>query len=170
MTSDENGSALTPAADYQTARMATVPKVYKAALERLACELALGMEEPDVIFASYGYSEEQALTLMASTAFSVTMAQVGKEVRESGLSFKMKARAQAEELLGHSFEMATDPLAPHTVRAEIIKWTAKMAGYEPKDDKDGGKVGGGLSLSITFAGQEPMKVVAQEPATITQEN
>ena len=157
------------AQDYQDTRMGALPAVYRTAHERLACELALQMEEPGVIFERYGLDESQAIALMESPGFAATLARIGKEVKESGLSFKMKVRAQAEELLGHSFEIATDPLAPTSERVKLIQWTARVAGYEPKEGKEEGRAGGGLNLTIQFAGQAPVQVVQHEPVTITQE-
>lgn len=159
----------TTAQEYQDARMSAVPAVYRTTHERLACELALGMEEPGAIFAQYGYNEDQALALMEAPGFAATLSRIGKEVKESGLSFKLKARAQAEELLGHSFEIATDPLAPTSERVKLIQWTAKVAGYEPKEGKEEGRAGGGLNLTIQFSGQAPVQVVQHEPLTILQE-
>lgn len=154
----------------QSQRMEHLPEIYRTKHERMCCELALDMENADVIFASYGYNEEQAVELVESPAFIAMLERITREVRESGLSFRMKARAQAEELLATSFEMATDPYISASVRADLIKWTGKMAGHEPKE-KDESKLGiGGLTLSITFAGQAPEKIVQGEPLVITQEH
>ena len=51
----------------------------------------------------------------------------------------------------------------HAVRADLIKWTAKMAGLEPseKDKGMGGGTGAGFTLNITFAGG------AQSPVAVT---
>jgi hypothetical protein len=150
----------------QQHRIAGLPEIYRTTHERLACELALHLDDPVEVFRRYNYTPEQALELTQSPAFAALVARITAEVRESGLSFKQKARAQAEELLANSFEMATDPLCASSVRADLIKWTAKMAGYEPRE-KDDNKTGGGLNLSITFAGQQPVKVI--ETQTIEQE-
>jgi hypothetical protein len=168
MTEDIPAEQQTPQ-QYQDARMSAIPALYRTTLERMACELALHMEEPEEIFKQYGYTPDQAAILLESPAFLALCSRIGKEVLESGLSFKTQAKVQARELLGHSYEIATDPLASTAVRADLIKWTAKMAGYEPKEGKDDGKVGGGLNLSITFAGQAPVQIVRHEPVTIEQE-
>ena len=57
------------------------------------------------------------------------------------------------------------------VRADLIKWAAKVAGNEPAPVKSNEVTGGGFSLSITFAGQAPQQIVtaAREPLTIEQE-
>lgn len=150
-------------------RMSGVPDIYKAPLERMACELALELEDPTEVFRRYGYAEDRAAALLNSEQFSILLARIGKEVRESGLSFKMKARAMAEGFLADVYDIVTDPLQPTSERGKLIQWTAKVGGLEPKE-KDEGKVPGGFALSITFAGeQQPMKVVGNEPVTIEQQ-
>ena len=157
------------AQDRQTDRLSHIPAVYRSPLERMACELATEMEEPGVVFQRYGYDEARAVELMETAHFTDMLARIGKEVRESGLTFKLKARAQAEELLGHSFEIATDPLQPTSERVKLIQWTAKMAGLEPKEKEVAGAGGGGFSLNITFAGSETaVNVVKEAPLTIEQ--
>ncbi len=154
----------------QEQRMQGVSALYKTKHEQLACELAMGMAEPEEIFQSYGYSPEQALALTESAAFSALCKRIGDEVRESGLSFKSKMKAVSEALIPHAFEIATDPLQPATVRAKIIEWAARLAGHEPAPAKNEGAGGaGGFHLSVTFAGQAPASIVgAHVPAVIEQ--
>ena len=155
----------------QAARMAGVPELYRKTHERLAVELALGMENAETVFAQYGYTQETALDLIESPAFIALLARVRKEVAESGLSFRSKAKAISEELLPYALIMATDPECSAAVRADLIKWSAKVGGNEPLPIKDDGKTGGGLTLSITFAGSQPQTVISvDEPLTIEQEN
>jgi len=154
----------------QEERLSAIPALYKTTHERLACELALRMESPEEIFPRYGYDAEAAAALMESTAFTQLLERIGVEIRENGLSFRMKAKALSEELLPHAYDMATDPLVSSAVRADLIKWTAKVAGNEPAPQKGVEQGAGGFSLSITFAGQAPVAVVTgREPLTIEQE-
>lgn len=159
------------AQSYQDARMASVPELYKTTLERLACELALRMEDADVIFTRYKYSPDAALVLMESPAFGELLARVSKEITETGLSFRTKARAIAEDCLPVAHMIVHDPLAPTSERVKTMQWVAKVGGLEPAPAKEEGasKGGGGLNLTITFAGQEPMKVVRSEGQLIEQE-
>lgn len=153
---------------HQAERMASVPALYKTKHEQLACELALGMDDPEVVFARYGYTPAQALEFTETPAFEAMLARIGKEVRENGLSFRTKARVIAEELLPHAFQMATDPLTSSSTRATLIQWVTKVAGLEPKEAKDDGRSGGGLNLTIQFANAAPLKVVSQESTLIEQ--
>ena len=152
----------------QAARLENIPEVYRGALERLCIELALHMEAPDEVFASHHYTPEQAAELVESPAFIAMLERVTKDVREQGLSFRHKAKAISEEVLPIALDMMTDTYISAAVRADLIKWVAKVAGNEPKE-KDEGRTGGGLTLSITFAGQAPQQVVTgavREPITI----
>ncbi len=146
----------------RTARIEGAPALYKSAHERLAVDLAMNMADPEEVFRTHGYSAAQALELTESAAFSALLKKISSEVRESGLSFKTKAKALAEELLTDAFEIATDPLQSGTVRARVIEWVARVAGHEPAPAKGGvGEGAGGFSLSISFAGQAPTQVLAE---------
>ena len=151
----------------QDRRMAEVPELYRQTHERMAVELALHMDDAESIFASYHYTPDQAAELLESPAFVALLERVTKEVREQGLSFRMKARAIAEDLLPHAYEMATDASCSAAVRADLIKWASKVGDLDPKPTKDDSKTGGGLTLSITFSGQQPQTVVeARDVLTI----
>lgn len=159
-----------PLTERQERRLDSIPEVYKTKYERLAVELALALDDADAIFKRYGYSPDEALALAQSLAFSTILERVMREVKESGMSFRAKARMQAEELLGHSFEIATDPNQSAAVRLDAIQWTAKMGDLEPRSAKEDVKLGGGLTLSIQFSGAPPTQVIStHEPLTIEQE-
>ena len=155
----------------QQTRMLDVPELYRKNHERLAVELALKVEDAEDIFARYGYTPDEAATLLESPVFLHLLEQTAKELLETGVSFRTKAKLLANELLPYASEIATDPMQSAAVRASLITWSAKVAGFEPKETKDDVKVGGGLTLSITFAGQPPQTVVSSqhEPLTIEQE-
>lgn len=164
--------AAAPSSLRQAARLEDVPEIYRKKLERLAVELALNINDAEDIFDQYGYSPDAAAELVENPAFVLLMQQAQRSVVEDGLSFRMKAKLMAGELLPYAHDIATDPLQSAAVRADLIKWAAKVADYEPKQMKDEGKTGGGLTLSITFAGAAPQQVIAtqqHEALTITQE-
>ena len=163
--------ALTPS-EHQANRLAALPALYKTQHERLCYEIVLakvtGESEGDA-FTRHGYTPEQALALLSTPSFAMLLDRIAKDMHENGLTFRAKARSMAEALLETSFEIATDPEQPTSERVKIVQWTAKMAGHEKGLEKEEGTKQSGFSLSITFAGQEPVKVVQHEPLTITQE-
>lgn len=152
----------------QQARLAAIPAVYKTQYGRLAMELAMKLDEPAEIFARHGFSPESALELLESAEFSALLTVAEKEARESGLTFRTKARAMAEDLLTHGYEIATDDLASASVRADLIQWFARIGGLEPPkaSDKDGLHSGGGINLTLNFSGAPPQNIVAGEILTI----
>jgi hypothetical protein len=124
---------------------------------RIAYALALGVSTPSKVFEKYGVSLENAKRLIATPHFIATVKRYKEELLEKGVTFRLKAKIQAEDLLTHSYVLATDPEVPPAVRADLIKWTAKMAGLEPSDREKGGGggAGSGFNLYITFAGGAP---------------
>ncbi len=158
--------------EHQQSRLAALPPLFKTAHERLCYEIVLAKtigEDEGMAFTRNGYTPEQALALLQSPGFAALLDRTAKDLHENGLTFRAKARSMAEALLETTFEIATDPTQPTAERVKIAQWTSKRAGHEKGLDKDEGTNKGGFSLSITFAGQEPMKVVANEPALLTQE-
>lgn len=151
----------------QAQRLNAIPAVYKTQYGRLAMELALKIDDPAAIFARHGYDQDGALALLETAEFTALLVNAEKEVKESGLSFRTKARAMAEDLLTHGYEIATDDLASASVRADLIQWFARIGGLEPPkaDGKDSGN-GGGINLTLNFAGAPPQHVVGSETLTI----
>lgn len=119
----------------------------------IAYELALGVSSAAAVFAKYTVSLEEAKRLIGLPHFLQTIREYREELTTKGVTFRLKAKIQAEDLLTHSYVLATDPEVPAAVRADLIKWTAKMAALEPGEkDKGGGAAGAGFTLNITFAG------------------
>jgi hypothetical protein len=83
-----------------------------------------------------------------------------EEIRVKGLTFRLKARAQAEELLTTSYMLIHDPSVSPAVKADLIKSTVKWAGLEPKGTEDNSAGGGGVKIMINL-GSSPsdMKVI-----------
>lgn len=76
------------------------------------------------------------------------------EVRDKGMTFRMKARAQAEELLTTSWLLIHSPEVSAAVKADLIKSTVKWGGLEPRGDIGvGGDNGGGVRILINLGGQ-----------------
>lgn len=141
---------------------------------RLAYELALEMDTPTNVFGRYGYGREEAVRVMGTPGFIATVKKYRDEIVTGGVSFRLKAKIQAEDLLTHSYEMATDPEVPPAVRADLIKWTARVANLEPKDKGEGGAAGAGFTLNISFgkdsAPTRPVIDVTPSPGVLDSRN
>ena len=93
------------------------------------------------------------------------------EIREKGMTFKLKARAQAEELLTTSWTLIHNPDTSAAVKADLIKSTVKWGGLEPKNDTAIEGQGGGVKITINLGGQEHTATVidaedVEEPKAI----
>ena len=86
-------------------------------------------------------------------------------------TIKVKARAQAEELLTTSWTLIHSPDVSAAVKADLIKSTVKWGGLEPKNDvlAEGGS--GGVKITINLGDQEHRATIIDaepddEPAAI----
>lgn len=112
----------------------------------LPVEIALKTAPMSDIRDAYGYTQEEWNALKDNPDFLADLAAAVSMVKEEGMSFKIKARLQAEELLKTSWRLIHAPIdeVPSSVKADLIKATARWAGYDSKDVA----AGGGNSLNI----------------------
>lgn len=99
---------------------------------RMAFELAVGVFDPVDIALRYELTQEQFKVITESSGFQKVLAAYQMEIEEKGISVRLKAKLQLNHLLGVAFDMATDPLVPANVRADLIKWHADLADEMPK--------------------------------------
>jgi len=159
-----------PASRGEARQLARLPNGYKP-LEvpgitfdpRMCFDLALRVEDPAEIFTKYGYTQDQAVDLAKNQVFQRMLKFYVDDVAENGITYKTKVRVAAEALLVNAYEIAQDPDQPAAVRADLIKWHAKVGGYEPKPDQTAAQ-GNGFTFQILFSGD-----AKQEPLTIAGE-
>lgn len=70
--------------------------------------------------------------LLTSEMFKAQCASYVRELKETGESFRLKARVQAEELLRTHWALIHDTEAPHTVRMKGIENVVEWADLKPK--------------------------------------
>lgn len=135
---------------------------------RLALELAMSGSEPQKymeVFDRYRIDHAAAVELIQNPLFLKQLEGYKQELEASGMSFRMKARVLAEDLLPEAYDIAKDPAYPAAVRADMIQWMTKIADLEPvkANGKDVAQTGG-FSLQILFAGQVPQQSAVQDSA------
>ena len=86
---------------------------------------------PDLLEA-YKLSVDDFRTLTHHPVFRQDMRDMKERMREEGFSFRVKAQAQAEAYLGEAWKLVHTPDTPANVKADLIKWTTKVANLEPK--------------------------------------
>lgn len=125
---------------------------------RLAFDIALRLEgsgeDLDEIVAKHQIAASDLLIFNKDPVFLRKVGDFRDEIREKGVTFRLKARTQAEELLKTSWMLIHDPMVSPAVKADLIKSTVKWAGLEPKNDVSAETGTGGVKITINLGGQE----------------
>ena len=125
---------------------------------RLAFDIALRLEgsgeDLDELFARHHITAGDLLKYNKDPVFLKKVSDFRDEIRDKGVTFRMKARAQAEELLRTSWLLIHDPGVSPAVKADLIKSTVKWANLEPKNDVVAESGSGGVRIMINLGGQE----------------
>lgn len=126
----------------------------------LPIEIAMRTSSTRAVCEEYGISEAEWDLIRFDPTFLGDLQRAADMLKEEGMSFKVKARLQSEELLKSSWRLIHDPTTPHAVRADLIKATARWAGYDVPPSMQQVAPGAGFHISMHFAGPAPaMKVI-----------
>lgn len=98
----------------------------------LPIEVAMQTAPIEEICKAYNLSSEQWEELQNMPRFVADLAAARDMLKKEGMSFKIKARLQSEELLKTSWRMIHDPTGevPPNVKADLLKFTVRCAGLE----------------------------------------
>lgn len=145
------------------------PVEYTKWTDRLCFDIALRLEgsgeDLPEILQRHGLSSTELVEFSKDPVFDKKVQHYRGEIRDKGITFRLKARAQAEELLTTSWSLIHHPDVSAAVKADLIKSTVKWAGLEPKPDEASAASGGGVSITINLGGEkQEMKIVDAEPA------
>jgi len=148
--------------------MDTLPLKHTKWSDRLAFDMALMLEGSgetlDEVKDRHHITAEQLLVFNKDPVFLKKVESYREEVREKGMTFKLKARAQAEELLTTSWTLIHSPDVSAAVKADLIKSTVKWGGLEPKNEVSAEGANGGVRITIHVGGQDhTARVIDHEP-------
>jgi hypothetical protein len=99
----------------------------------LALELVLSTLPPEEILAAYNLSADEFKKISRLPAFRKEFKELQEAAKDEGFAYKMKAKAQAEGMLQTTWEMVHNQMTPAAVRADLIKFMARVAGYDIKE-------------------------------------
>jgi hypothetical protein len=145
--------------------------VYKPALspsQELIMNIAIGMEEPEVLAARYGIEGEAWEKLKDYKPFWMAVDKQRAELEASGITFKIKAKALTEDVFEEAYKIARGNDATLMQKLEFIKLGAKLADMEPKASSQIAS-GPGFSISINFSSPKPDMHKKDEIIDITPE-
>jgi len=143
--------------------------------DRLAFDVALCLEGSgenlDEIKDRHRISASDLLVFNSDPVFLKRVESYRDEVREKGLTFRLEARAQAEELLTTSYMLIHDPAVSPAVKADLIKSTVKWAGLEPKNNEDQNASVGGVKIMINLGSNtQDARVIDATPRVIESDS
>jgi hypothetical protein len=128
----------------------------------LPIELALKMSTPVELKAHYGFTDDEWDNLRANPVFIAELAAACELVKQDGMSFRLKARMQAEELLNTGWRLIHAPTSevPAAVKERLMATVYRMAGYDTKADGVAPGGNAGLAIQINFNGGQPQQIEA----------
>lgn len=123
----------------------------------LPIELALKMSTPAELRDHYGYTPEEWDALRSNPVFIAELAASCELVKQDGMSFRLKAKLQAEELLNTGWRLIHAPTSevPAAVKERLMATVYRMAGYDSKADGVAPGGNAGLAIQINFNGDKP---------------
>lgn len=101
---------------------------------KLPFDIAMGLSAETVCIA-YEITQEELNRLFHTQAFRRDVSKHEQEIRENGISFRSKAKIQAEMYLEELHELILDAQTPASIRLNAIQSIVKWAGLEPKEEK-----------------------------------
>lgn len=114
----------------------------------LPYELAMQTDTPANICAAYGLGKEQFAALVKHPVFVKAFQDAVEALKVEGMSFKIKARLQAEAYLETAFKMAQNPGTSDAVRQKIISDTVRWAGLDKKAEDTSAGTGFNIILNL----------------------
>ena len=151
--------------------MDTLPLKHTKWSDRLAFDMALLLEGSgetlDEIRTRHKITVDDIVKFNTDKVYLKKVESYRTEIVDKGMTFKLKARAQAEELLTTSWTMIHSLEVSSAVKADLIKSTVKWGGLETNNTNTE-DASGGVKITINLGGQEhPTTVIDAEDYTST---
>ena len=122
--------------------------------DRLAFDIALLLEKSgetlDEVIERHAITPSDMLVFNEDPIFRKKVEGYRDEIREKGVTFRLKARAQAEELLVTSWQLIHSPEVSPAVKADLIKSTVKWGNLEPKKEGMESDASSGFKITINL--------------------
>lgn len=128
--------------------------------QELILAIAIGLEEPEELASRYGFQGDRWERLKTWKPFTDAVAKQRSELEQSGVTFKIKAKALTEDVFEDAYKIARSNDATLMQKLEFIKLGAKLGDMEPKASTQV-QAGPGFSITINLAAPK-----APEPVTI----
>jgi hypothetical protein len=110
-----------------------------------AIEIAMRTMPVEEVCNVYGISAAEWGRIKKNPIFIKELSGAIKALKDEGMGFKMRCQMQANDMLMESYRMvmSKDTDIPPSVKADLIKFTIRAAGYDGSLDKSGNTVSNG---------------------------
>lgn len=126
--------------------------------QNFCMELALGLEDEEVLCIRYDLTPYEYECLKENHAFQKDLASWRSRMAEDGLSFKLKARVQAESYLQEIDSIITSIDTSAETKLNAITRCVEWAGLGPKQ-QDGKNSGTSVTINITRFSEDSPKTI-----------
>lgn len=113
-------------------------------------EVALRVAPIKEICEAHGIDRQEWDRMRVDPGFQSVLAGYVDLLKKEGMSFKLKAQIQSEELLKTSWELIHGKDTPPVVKADLIKHTVKVAGLDASLDQRNGGGGNANNFQINI--------------------
>jgi len=117
---------------------------------RLIMDLAVGVEGIDEILPRYNLTEDDFLALSENRVFKQDLGMAIRDVKENGLTFKTRARVQAEAYLEVLDGIIYADATPASTRLEAIKSTVRWGGLDEAAKTEESMNNTQINVNISF--------------------
>ena len=116
----------------------------------LPVEIALRTSPIKEICAAYGIDRESWEDICRDKTFLSELDKAKEMLAKDGMTFKIKAKMQSDELLNTSWHLIHHPMTPPNVKADLIKSTVRWAGHDTPAATSA-DAGSGFQININFS-------------------
>jgi hypothetical protein len=116
----------------------------------LPLEIALRVAHIRELCAEYNLTREEWEELRLDPVFQADVKRAVDRVKQEGMSVRLKAQLQSEELLKTNWRMIHDPTIPASVRADLSKFTFRVAGLSEPPKESAGPAAPTFAIQINL--------------------
>ena len=102
----------------------------------LPMDVALGIYQPEDLYELHNLNEEQLRVYLNHPLFQQEVAELRREMKDTGATFKAKARVLAEHLIDRMYDIIANEDTSPAIRMKGIENVVRWAGYDRKPVDD----------------------------------
>lgn len=129
-----------------------MPTLNHLTVGRFIRELLTGIAPVSVLLEEWGLDADTYLELKKTPVFQRELETARSELAQQGqdAGYIMRMKLLSEEFIGDIEKLVRDEMAPHSVKADMIKFVAEMGRLRPEKKTEGAATG--TQVTFNFGG------------------